>query len=150
MCQNIWAQFGGDWGAQGCDLVTGLCHPDELTWMSGLHPECFRFCTGVSISVGWKFVHLGLKLVDVGRAGLVSFFCALFWVCSEEAQKESACRSAAHLPSTSPFSGCEIRDPVRKITLLPSSSKILGFFFYVVSGLTIGAAGSGFASFFLY
>lgn len=150
MCQNIWAQFGGDWGAQGCDLVTGLCHPDKLTWMSGLHPDCFRFCTGVSISVGWKLVHLGLKLVDVGGAGLVSFFCALFWVCSEEAQKESACRSAAHLPSTSPFSDCEIRDPVRKITLLPSSSKILGFFFYVVSGLTIGAAGSGFASFFLY
>ena len=150
MCQNMRAQFGGDWGVQGCDLVTGLCHPDESTWTSGLHPDCFRFCTGASISVGWKLVHLGLKLVDVGGAGLVSVFHTLIWVCSKEAQKDSACRSAAHLPSTSPLSGCEIKDPVRRVTLLPSSSKILGFFFYMVSRLTIRAAGSGFASFFLY
>lgn len=85
------------------------------------------------------------EIVDVGRAELFSLFYPLFEKWSKEAHySDQQLDLLRHLH----FSTCEMRDPAKRITLSPSTSKILRFFFYAVSEIAISADVLGLAYFF--
>lgn len=115
--------------------------------MSGIHPEGFSCQTGIHTSIWWTPVHFWLKLwMRAEKCFLVFILYSRNGL--RRLRKTHYSDQQLDLLRHLHFSTCEIRDLVKRITLSPSSSKILKLFFYAVSEIAISAGMLGFAYFF--